>query len=139
MDPTSAITFANECIGISARVASIIKEIINAVKTLREELLSIVYRVERTRKILTMVRSIAYRLRATGRHDAEFVLNGEACTNVLKRLLGLAGQMAETYQRNRLISGIQWWSKYKTTAEDLCASAQEQEKELLNTIQLVHM
>ena len=139
MDPASAITFASECIGISAKVASIIKEIINAVKRLRGELLSIVYRVERTRRILTIIRSIAQRLQDTGHHDAEFLLDDEACATVMKKLLGLAGQIAEAHRRNRLLSGIEWWSKYKSVAEDLCASIQEQENELMNTIQLLHM
>ena len=106
MDPASAIAFASEGIGISVKVASIIKEIVNAIKSLRGELLSIVYRVERTRKILTIVRSIAQRLQDTGRHDVEFLLDDEACTNVMKKLLQLAGQMAEAHRRSRLL----FWS-----------------------------
>lgn len=139
LDPITAISFTNECIIKCIEIAKTVKKIIEAVKSLRDDLLNIVRRTERTRKILMIVRSLAQRLQAAGHRDAMFVLDQDACKDVMNKLLKLASDMAEAHLHNKFIAGIQWWSKYKDETAKLCSSVQEQEDELLKTVELLHM
>lgn len=138
MDPISAITFANECIGICMGVAKITKRVIEAVRNLRDELLQIVRRAERMRNILTIVKGIAQRLQASNHRDLLIAINKEACMETIDELHKLASKIAESRQRNRLIAGLQW-SQQRSTAEQLCTRMQKQEEEMIEVIQLIHM
>lgn len=119
--------------------AKVLKKIIEAVKNLRSDLIRVIHRAERTRKLLTIIRSLAQRLNAAGRHDVDILLNQQACKTEMEKLSRLASEMTDARIRNKYIAGFQWWRVFKDTAEQLCLSIEAQEEELLETISLIHV
>lgn len=131
MDPGSVITLANECIPMCIEAARIIKKIIEAEKDPEHDLLDMIYRAERTRKLLTINRILAQTLQPTDRCSASISIDQETCKTQLSNLLELAGRMAQERLQSEVTTGSPWSETYKDEAKELCRSIKAQEGVLL--------
>ncbi|KAI9651883.1 MAG: hypothetical protein M1829_002119 [Trizodia sp. TS-e1964] len=136
MDPMSATSLAIELVALCVNAAALIKNAIETMKKVREELLELFNRTERMRSILDLLRNLLRELLNTPHRDMMIGLNEAACRQTITELRELASKIAKTKLSSGFLAAAQWLH-YQSKAKDLVKKLRDQEADIVNILVMV--
>jgi hypothetical protein len=136
IDPVSAASLAVELTAICAKAVKMIKNAIESMNKVREDLRELLNRIEGMWNILVLLRNLLRELLDTLYKDIEIHLNEYACCQTMKELESLADRIARTKLSSSILASVQWLH-YQAKAKELIQKLRDQEAEVVNTMVLI--
>jgi hypothetical protein len=136
IDPLTATSLAVELAASCVKAAKLIKNAIETMKKVREDLLELLNRTERMRNILELLRNLLRELLDTPHKDMAIGLNEAACYQTMTELKELATNIAGTKLSSSFLAGAQWLH-YQSKARDLVRKLRDQETDIVNILVII--